>query len=68
MQGLSGISDKVPDIVIHGHSHKYSVIEEDNILFLNPGSAGPARFKLPRTAAVLELQPKAISSVQQHIP
>ncbi|CAK0787520.1 hypothetical protein CVIRNUC_010740 [Coccomyxa viridis] len=52
--------DSVPDIVVHGHTHKYSVKEEGGILFINPGSAGPARFKLPRTAAVLELQPKAL--------
>ena len=50
--------DIAPDIVVHGHTHKYSVKEEEGILFINPGSAGPARFKLPRTAAVLELQPK----------
>ena len=61
MQGLSGNSDTIPDIVIHGHSHKYGVIKEGKILFLNPGSAGPARFKLPRTAAILELQPKVNS-------
>ena len=50
--------DSVPDIVVHGHTHEYCVKEEGGVLFINPGSAGPARFKLPRTAAVLELQPK----------
>jgi len=33
--------------VISGHSHKPSVIERDGVLFVNPGSAGPRRFKLP---------------------
>ena len=61
MQGVTACSDRTPDIVIHGHSHKYGVREEDGLLFINPGSAGPARFKLPRTAAVLELRPKVLS-------
>ena len=52
-----------PDIVIHGHSHKYSVEEVAAphggvLLQVNPGSAGPARFNLSRTAALLTLPPK----------
>ena len=35
--------------VISGHSHKPSVVERDGVLFINPGSAGPRRFKLPVT-------------------
>lgn len=46
------------DICIHGHSHKYAVAQHGSILFINPGSAGPARFKLGRTAAILTLTPK----------
>lgn len=34
-------------VVISGHSHKPSVITRDGVLFVNPGSAGPRRFKLP---------------------
>jgi uncharacterized protein len=33
--------------VISGHSHKPQVVERDGILYLNPGSCGPRRFKLP---------------------
>ena len=55
---LSLLQDAKPHIVVHGHSHKYGVQRHAGVLFLNPGSAGPARFKLPRTAAVLELLPK----------
>ena len=52
-----------PDIVLHGHSHQYSVEEVEApqggvMLRVNPGSAGPARFKLKRTAALLTLPPK----------
>lgn len=33
--------------VIAGHSHQPSIRERDGALFVNPGSAGPRRFKLP---------------------
>lgn len=34
-------------VVVTGHSHKPSIEERDGVLFVNPGSAGPRRFKLP---------------------
>jgi putative phosphoesterase len=34
-------------VIIAGHSHKPSVAERDGVLWVNPGSAGPRRFKLP---------------------
>jgi len=37
--------------VIHGHSHKPSIEWRRGVLHLNPGSAGPRRFKLPITVA-----------------
>jgi putative phosphoesterase len=40
-------------IVVHGHSHRPGAAVVGGILFVNPGSAGPRRFSLPRTAAVL---------------
>jgi putative phosphoesterase len=43
------------DVVISGHSHKPSVQTRDNVLFVNPGSAGPRRFKLPVTIGLLDL-------------
>ena len=42
-------------VVISGHSHKPSIEEKAGILYLNPGSAGPRRFKLPTTLARLFL-------------
>jgi uncharacterized protein len=39
--------------VISGHSHKPRIDEQDGVLFLNPGSAGPRRFDLPVTVARL---------------
>lgn len=37
--------------VIHGHSHQPSIRYIKDILYLNPGSAGPRRFRLPVTLA-----------------
>ncbi|PWT87816.1 MAG: YfcE family phosphodiesterase [Proteobacteria bacterium] len=37
--------------VIYGHSHKPSIETHNGVLFLNPGSAGPRRFKLPISVA-----------------
>ena len=39
--------------VIAGHSHQPRVDERDGVLYLNPGSAGPRRFKLPISLARL---------------
>ena len=42
-------------VVVSGHSHKPSIREIDGVLYLNPGSAGPRRFKLPVNVARLEV-------------
>ena len=43
-------------VVVSGHSHRPSVTQERGILFLNPGSAGRRRFRLPVTVAKLVVQ------------
>lgn len=40
-------------VVISGHSHKPSLEQREGVLFLNPGSAGPRRFKLSISVACL---------------
>jgi uncharacterized protein len=40
-------------VVVTGHSHKPAISERDGVLFVNPGSAGPRRFKLPISAGIL---------------
>lgn len=42
-------------LVITGHSHKPSIEWRGQVLYLNPGSAGRRRFKLPVTLALLEV-------------
>jgi uncharacterized protein len=37
--------------VISGHSHQPAMTTQQGILYLNPGSAGPRRFKLPISVA-----------------
>ena len=41
--------------VISGHSHKPSMMHRDGVLFVNPGSAGPRRFKLPVAVGKLRI-------------
>ncbi len=43
-------------IVISGHSHKPSSSERGGVLYLNPGAAGPRRFRLPVTVARIDLR------------
>ncbi len=42
-------------IVISGHSHKPSQMECNGVLYINPGSAGPRRFRLPVSVATLNI-------------
>jgi hypothetical protein len=46
--------------VISGHSHRPKIDERGGVLFLNPGSAGPRRFRLPVTVARCEVRGKSI--------
>ncbi len=41
--------------VIFGHSHKPLIESRSGVLFLNPGSAGPRRFRLPVCLALIEV-------------
>lgn len=42
-------------VVVSGHSHQPSIEQRNGVLYLNPGSAGPRRFKLPVTVALVEV-------------
>lgn len=43
------------DVVVFGHSHKYLQEEKDGVLWLNPGSCGPRRFRQEITMMMAEL-------------
>lgn len=42
--------------VISGHSHRGDIHESQGVLYLNPGSAGPRRFKLPISFAWIVIE------------
>jgi putative phosphoesterase len=48
------------DVVVYGHSHKPAVDWRDGVLYLNPGSAGPKRFRLPISMAFLYVDSKEV--------
>jgi putative phosphoesterase len=43
------------DVLVSGHSHQPLIREREGILFVNPGSAGPRRFRLPVSLALLSI-------------
>lgn len=49
------IEQRMPDVVIFGHSHQAYSGQWRGTLLFNPGSAGPKRFSLPRSVGLLEL-------------
>ncbi|HEY2946775.1 MAG TPA: metallophosphoesterase family protein [Vicinamibacteria bacterium] len=46
-----------PDVLVVGHSHQPLLARQGRLLVVNPGSAGPRRFRLPRTAGTMTLSP-----------
>jgi uncharacterized protein len=55
-------SDENIAAVISGHSHRPSLMRQEGVLFLNPGSAGPRRFKLPISVARLMVRGSAVQA------
>jgi uncharacterized protein len=51
-------------VVIYGHSHQPKIDEKNGVLFFNPGSAGPRRFRLPVSIGVLEINAR---DIQEHL-
>ncbi|ABF40003.1 Protein of unknown function UPF0025 [Candidatus Koribacter versatilis Ellin345] len=48
--GAAGIA-----AVIYGHSHKPEIRWEKDVLFFNPGAAGPRRFYLPIAVGIIQI-------------
>jgi uncharacterized protein len=49
-------------VIVSGHSHKPSVEKRDGILYVNPGSCGPRRFKLPISVGELIVDGAKVSA------
>jgi uncharacterized protein len=47
-------------MVISGHSHKPLIRSKDGVWYVNPGSIGPRRFKLPISFALADFGPSQI--------
>jgi putative phosphoesterase len=43
-------------VVVSGHSHRPSIDVRDGVLYVNPGSAGPRRFRLPISVALVTVK------------
>lgn len=50
-------------VIVSGHSHQPAIFELDGVLYVNPGSAGPRRFKLPVSLAQLEVRGAGVKPV-----
>jgi uncharacterized protein len=48
--------------VVSGHSHRPSIEEREGVLYVNPGSCGPRRFKLPISVGELLVSGGAVSA------
>lgn len=51
------------DVIVSGHSHVPKINTADGLLYMNPGSAGRRRFKLPITLATLEVTPDGLKPI-----
>ena len=49
-------------VVVSGHSHRPSVRRDDGVLYVNPGSAGPRRFKLPISVGELTVEGASVAA------
>ena len=47
-------------VVVAGHSHRPLIVTRNNVLFVNPGSAGPRRFSLPIAVAHLHIEQRRV--------
>ena len=54
-------------VIVSGHSHEPLVVERSGVLYVNPGSAGPRRFRLPICAAELIIDGRAVSARIQEL-
>ncbi|MDY8110164.1 metallophosphoesterase family protein [Fulvimarina sp. 2208YS6-2-32] len=60
-------ADQGYDVVISGHSHRPGTETVNGVLYLNPGSAGPRRFKLPITLATIRVAGSLLSATIDEI-
>jgi uncharacterized protein len=50
------------DVVVAGHSHRPLIERRGGVLYVNPGSAGPVRFRLPVSLALMQVTGSQVSA------
>jgi len=55
-------------VVVSGHTHAPLIRESRGVLYVNPGSAGPRRFRLPISVAKLEVDGSAVAARIVELP
>jgi uncharacterized protein len=58
----SALSRSQRRVVVSGHSHQATIEQRGGVLFVNPGSSGPRRFKLPVAAGELMVSESAVAA------
>lgn len=61
---MADVPEQLPagiDVVVTGHSHKPLQKQLHGVLYINPGSAGPRRFKLPISVGFVNIQDGLVS-------
>jgi putative phosphoesterase len=56
------------DVVVSGHSHKPGIERKNGVMYLNPGSAGPRRFQLPISVALLTVSDAGVKARIVELP
>ena len=49
------------DVVVTGHSHRPKIERRGGVLYVNPGSAGPVRFSLPVSVALMQVSGRDVN-------
>lgn len=55
-------------VVVSGHSHQPLIETRRDVLYLNPGSVGPRRFKLPVTLALVTVEETIQAKIVELLP
>jgi putative phosphoesterase len=50
------------DVIVSGHSHIPKIERRSGVLFVNPGSAGPVRFRLPVSVGMLQVSGREVTA------
>lgn len=67
-QGKEFLEREQPDVCVFGHTHRPTIERLGPTLLINPGSAGPKRFTLPRSIGVLRLTDAGLLPLQYRLP